>query len=144
MPPQSLHYQSFPSFRTKLRYEHMALGAITGLFVTFPAIVIAIMYADPVRGHYVFARILFPVPMLFTRLSANSIGLPTMLLVATQFSIYGACIGPFATSRRNLILIVTAITIAHFIAIAICFSGALPMFSYLPTLRQFLPLVRTR
>jgi hypothetical protein len=105
------------------------IGLSLGLLVGLPALVLAAASAGSGHGNYLFARMLFPWPMLLTRVQGDVITMPLIALAVAQFPLYGALIGATLSSGRARIIAVVAIGLFHVIAGAICFSGALPNFS---------------
>jgi hypothetical protein len=102
-------------------------GSALGVVFEFPTLFAAVLSGGAGHGHYMAARALFPLPMLFSRLEGE-IGVVSILLTLFQFPMYGAMIGWVfsCTSKKKLLLLPAAVHLAALIA---CFSGALPDFS---------------
>src|SRR5579863_7827235 len=107
--------------------EWMTSGFFIGLIATPPALCLAVLSAGMGHGHYAFARALFPVPMLATRLTDNYISLPVILVAVLQFPLCGVIVG-YDLSRRRMIAVV-AIVVVHVAATVGCLTGLLPNFS---------------
>ena len=95
------------------------------IILTIPAIVLAVFSAGAGHGDYLFARALFPVPML---LSFNvSISVLSLVAALLQFPVYSWIVGGAKARERAVpILVVVAL---HLAAVIACFSGILPNFS---------------
>lgn len=89
--------------------------------------VLAIASGGAGHGHYVFARLLFPLPILAARFTGGSITLPLILAAFAQFPLYGYMIDWSVSTKRYLWSIV--IVAVHLIAVGACFGGAVPNFS---------------
>jgi len=97
-------------------------GLIFGLFATTVALLLALFSAGAGHGDYVLARALYPIPMLVTLLTDNTItGLSVGLAVA-QFPAYGAFAAPGGGIRW------LALGLVHLAAVAAAFSGVLGYF----------------
>jgi hypothetical protein len=102
------------------------LGAALGVFLVFPALVMAIASAGAGHGDYVLARALFPASMLLTLIEGN-IGTLSMIVGLLQFPIYG---GLLAWSLvRKVYLPMVVVGLLHLVAAIVCFSDAIPGFS---------------
>jgi hypothetical protein len=75
-----------------------------------------------------FARLFFPYTLLLTRWTGNTISLPLILLALAQFPLYGGLIGLCRDAKRAA-SVALLIFVAHAAAAAVCFSGAIPIFS---------------
>jgi hypothetical protein len=101
-------------------------GSALGVVFEFPTLFAAVLSGGAGHGHYMAARALFPLPMLFSRLEGE-IGVVSILLALFQFPIYGAMIGwNFSSTWSKLGFLLAALHLAALIA---CFAGALPDFS---------------
>jgi hypothetical protein len=69
------------------------VGVLIGAGVTPIALLVAAISGGAGHGHYVFARLLFPIPMLLARLTGDTISLPSVALALAQFSLYGLLAG---------------------------------------------------
>jgi hypothetical protein len=108
----------------------IGIGAGVGTIVTFPALPFAVLSAGAGHGDYAAARLLFPIPMLMTLATGNSIGPASIVLAFTQFTIYGAVLGwSVAASPFRLFVSGVVITLVHTLAALACFRGAIPNFS---------------
>ena len=92
-----------------------------GVAITPAALFLAVMSGGAGHGHYVMARIMFPLPMLLTLFSHN-IGVVSVIMAIAQYPLYGAIIG---LSTRRIALAVF-VGIFHAILMIIAFSGVLP------------------
>ena len=130
MSKHSLQYQTPEPQRNSLRFGGAAAGATIGVAFAVPMIIVAVMSGGAGHGDYAAARALFPVPMLLTLITDGSIAVPSIVLVLTQFPIYGAIIGWCATARKAaLVTAIVTISVSHLAAVAACFSGIVPNFS---------------
>jgi hypothetical protein len=101
-----------------------------GGLVTLPAALLAIASGGAGHGNYLFARVLFPYPMLLTRLTDDTVTLPLIVLGLAQFPLYGVVVGLAASrGRRPGWYAVAGLTLAHLGAVVPCFSGTIPNFS---------------
>lgn len=109
----------------------LAIVFLLGVVVGFFAIVLAMASGGAGHGHYVFARALFPLPMLITRVTHDTIELPSMAIAILQFPVYGIALGWAISDHKRLAawLIVGALLLAHLAAAMVCFSGFVPNFS---------------
>jgi len=98
-----------------------------GVAVTIPALFLAVASGGLGHGHYTFARALFPIPMLLTRLAGDRISAPIIFLACLQFPVYGglAARSIITSSWRPIIVAV----LIHGLAVCAAFSGAIPDFS---------------
>ena len=105
----------------------VAVGFVWGVLITLPAVVVAFASTGAGHGHYLAARVLFPAPMLLTRLDDDTFGPLIMGAGLLQFPIYGALLG-WVIARKSYFPAV-AVTFAHIAAASACFAGTLPNFS---------------
>jgi hypothetical protein len=91
------------------------------------ALSLAILSAGAGHGDYASARALFPLPMLLTLLQGDTIGLLSMISAVVQYPLYGALIMRARLGGDYRAILVGGIL--HVLAVATCFSGALPNFS---------------
>ena len=108
------------------RLRSALVGAAFGTLVELPALVAAFLSGGMGYGHYVAARILFPLPMLLTRLEGQ-IGWVSGGLALLQFPLYGALLG--WTRRKRTPGAAILLAALHFVAAIACFAGTLPNFS---------------
>jgi hypothetical protein len=99
------------------------LGALLGALVTPLALFVAMISAGAGHGDYLAARLLYPVPMLLTWITGDTITNISLALAFAQFPVYGYLVGRF----RPAGLFVVAV--AHGIPAGPCFCGMLPNFS---------------
>lgn len=100
------------------------LSAVGGMFITIPALVLAVLSSGAGHGDYGFARLLFPIPMCVAVFVTGSIDTPSIVLALGQFPFYGGVIAYFAMSRRRRLLVaVLVLLLAHFLAFVAC-SGS--------------------
>jgi hypothetical protein len=111
--------------------------ALTGLFggialgfaITIPAALLAVSSAGLGHGDYALARLLFPHPMLLTRLTQNQFPPSLVVLAVAQFPFYGALIGVSLPWKHRCQVIAGIVLAAHLLAAAACFAGLIPNFS---------------
>ncbi len=90
----------------------------------------AILSGGAGHGDYAFARALFPLPMLVTLLTNDTISFPSIALALVQFPIYGGVVGHGLTGAYNTrFRAIVIIAVLHAIFAAMCFAGLLPNFS---------------
>ena len=94
-------------------------GLLVGLCATPIALLLALLSAG---GDYVLARLLYPIPMLVTLLTNNTITSLSVGLAVAQFPAYGV----FAASGGLIRWL--ALGIIHAVAIAAAFSWLLDYF----------------
>ena len=117
-----------PSPRRPRKWIYSALlGAIGGALLEVPALFLAVLSGGLGHGHYVFARALFPVPMLATLLEGDTIGPISQGLAFGQFPLYGAVLGLVAAYQKWRPL--HALIGIHLIAAVVAFAGVIPNFS---------------
>lgn len=103
------------------------IGLVLGVPLTVLALLVAIASAGAGHGDYLAARLLFPVPMLASLLTEDTIKVPSVVIALLQFPAYGALIGwSWARHMRYLPLLVATV---HIVATILCFAGLLPNFS---------------
>jgi hypothetical protein len=85
-------------------------------------LLLALFSAGSGHGDYVLARILYPIPMLATLLTNDTITGLSVGLALLQFPAYGAFVAPGSLARW------LALGILHAVAIAAAFSGLLDYF----------------
>jgi len=117
-----------PQLELMDRTTRIVAATVLGICVTFPAIVLAVESGGAGHGDYVAARALFPIPMLLTHFTDDSITIASIVLAFIQFPVYGAVI---AAQRKWKTVLKVAICVVsvHVITTAACFSGCLPSFS---------------
>ena len=103
------------------------IGALCGAFLTLPALLLAFISAGAGHGHYTFARLLFPIPMLATLLTNNQISNTLIVAAILQFPFYGLIVG-FGIGRRKMLPVV-AVVFAHVAGVVGCFLNLIPNFS---------------
>ena len=111
----------------KSRLLTTIIGVAIGVATTLPAIGGAVMSGGMGHGHYGLARALFPVPMLSTLLTHDTIGVVAGGLALVQFPFYGAVVGA-AHGRQGAVVILFVVAV-HLIAAVACFAGLIPNFS---------------
>jgi hypothetical protein len=79
------------------------------------------------EGDYFYARLLYPIPMLLTKITDDSITPASIALAFVQFPLFGL-LASRLQSKAAIRTLFVAFAI-HLIAVAVCFSGALPNFS---------------
>ncbi|HXE55058.1 MAG TPA: hypothetical protein VN541_18695 [Tepidisphaeraceae bacterium] len=101
-------------------------GCLIGVLVTPVAFLLAIISAGAGHGHYVAARLLFPLEMLSTVDAITNAQIRAALL---QFPFYGLIFG-FCLSIRGVFgyTVMAAVIIIHVAAVIACFSGTLSGF----------------
>jgi hypothetical protein len=130
MSQQPLQYETRVARRGRSRYGPTFVGAALGLFLTVPAVFLGIASAGGGHGDYALARAVFPVPMLLTLATHDTISVLSIVLALAQFSIYGAVIGWCSVaSRKALLVAIAAVLLLHLLAATACFAGAVPNFS---------------
>lgn len=103
------------------------IGFALGVPLTLLALIFAIASAGAGHGDYLAARLLFPVPMLVSLLTEDTIKGPSTVTALLQFPAYGAVIGwSWARHMSYLPLLAAAV---HIAAAITCFAGLLPNFS---------------
>jgi hypothetical protein len=100
-------------------------GTLVGIVVTLPALFLAALSSGAGHGNYLFARALFPWPMLVTL--DQEIGVPSLVMALAQFPVFGFVAGRAMAREKYGALI--AIAALHIVGVALCFSGAIPNFS---------------
>jgi|SRR5580698_6835202 hypothetical protein len=103
-------------------------GVGLGALIAPIALILAIASGGAGHGHYEFARLFFPYTMLLTRFTGDAITLPLIILALAQFPLYGGIIGLCRGAIRAASAAIL-IFVAHAVAAAGCFSGAIPNFS---------------
>ena len=98
------------------------VGGILRVVVTPFAVIAAMISGGGGHGHYVAARVLYPLPILLAEL-LGGLTVPLIVFALAQFPIYGVLGGSFWPKGLIWILAI------HFIALAICFSGFVSGFS---------------
>ena len=98
-----------------------------GVLITPFAAMLALASSGAGHGDYILARTLFPYSMLLTRL-IESVPLVVGLALA-QFPFYGFFVARRPSLKKNVVA-ACAIAAVHLAAVAICFSGFLPNFSW--------------
>jgi hypothetical protein len=121
-----------PRERASLRLPGKVFFAILkgvgiGVLIELPALLFAFMSAGAGHGDYGAARALFPVPMLLTILTDDTIGLLVGSLALLQFPLYGALIA--WNIRRGFRRPLAPVAVLHIVAAVACFAGLLPNFS---------------
>jgi hypothetical protein len=106
---------------TKLTKFESRAGLLIGLCFTPIALLLALFSAGAGHGDYVLARLLYPIPMLATLLTNNTITGLSVGLAGVQFPAYGAFAAPGGIRWLSL-------GILHAVAIAAAFSGLLDYF----------------
>lgn len=107
---------------TKLTKFSSRAGLLIGLCFTPIALLLALFSAGAGHGDYVLARLLYPIPMLATLLTNNTITGLSVGLAVVQFPAYGAFAAPGGGIRW------LSLGILHAVAIAAAFSGLLDYF----------------
>jgi len=97
-------------------------GLLIGLGFTPVALLLALFSAGSGHGDYMLARLLYPIPMLVTLLTNNTITGLSVWLAVVQFPAYGVFAAPGGRVRW------LSLGILHAVAIAAAFSGLLGYF----------------
>ncbi|TPN86466.1 hypothetical protein FJ987_06405 [Mesorhizobium sp. CU2] len=97
-------------------------GLILGLCTTPFALLLALFSAGSGHGDWVLARVLYPIPMLVTLLTNNTVTSLSVGLAVVQFPAYGVFV---ALGGRGRWL---ALGVVHAIAVLAAFSGVLDYF----------------
>lgn len=97
-------------------------GLIFGLSATPVALLLALFSAGSGHGDYVLARALYPIPMLVTLLTHNTITGLSVVMAVAQFPAYGVIVAPGGRTRW------LALGFVHVVATAAAFSGVLDYF----------------
>ncbi len=105
----------------------VVVGVVVGILATFPAVAAAMLSGGLGHGHYGAARMLFPIPMLLTRLTGDHIGVLAGGLALLQLPLYGAVLTWWR--GRQMALATVGVLLVHSAAALACFSGAVPNFS---------------
>lgn len=100
-------------------------GTLSGVVVTLPALFLAVLSSGAGHGDYLFARAVFPWPILVTL--DQTIGVPSLVMALAQFPVFGFLAGrAFAHEKYGTLIAIAAL---HVVGVALCFSGAIPNFS---------------
>ena len=92
-----------------------------GVAVTPIAFVLSVMSAGSGHGSYFVARVLYPLPMLLSHITADHIGVLSISTALAQFPIYGLVIGLSREKyNRKLLSICIGIFHAIFATVALC------------------------
>ena len=102
--------------------------AAIGLVLMPFAVTLAIISGGGGHGNYGFARALFPIPLLMTRLTRDTITRIVMIAAVLQFPIYGWILD-VAARRNRAALAAALVALVHCIGLALCFSGVLLNFT---------------
>lgn len=102
------------------------MGSAFGVLGGICAIAASIMSAGAGHGDYVFARALFPIPMLLTLLD-GTFGPVSVGVALLQFPLYGALLT--WTIWRNSYWAIAIAGMVHLVAAGACFAGLIPNFS---------------
>ena len=106
------------------------LGFGVGMLVAPIALILAMYSGGGGHGGYEFARALFPIPMLVTRISDDTISIPSIALAIIQFPAYGIVIGKsLRHGMKRAIFPFALLMLIHGIATVFAFTGSLPNFS---------------
>ncbi|TPL75506.1 MULTISPECIES: hypothetical protein [unclassified Mesorhizobium] len=97
-------------------------GLVFGMCATPIALLLALFSAGSGHGDWVLARALYPIPMLATLLTNNTVTSLSVGLALAQFPAYGAFVAPGGSIRW------LALGLVHLVAIAAAFSGVLGYF----------------
>jgi hypothetical protein len=124
-PPDNVDQSSQPSLHG---LHAAAIGFGVGLLVTIPAAVLAIVSGSAGHGDFGFARLLFPFPMLATRLTNDTISFLSMALALAQFPLYGTLIGFYAARRESQGVAIVLMIMIHAAGAVACI-WMLPNFS---------------
>ena len=129
MSQQSLNDQTASPTRrrsTAGRVGLVALWVVAGAVLTAPVMFLAVASAGAGHGHYSFARLFFPIPLLLTLATGDRITDP----VVAQFPLYGLLLGVGAAVRRRAFWFTLAgIGLCQGVATTLCFAGLVPNFS---------------
>jgi hypothetical protein len=111
-----------------MRSFKIVLEVLTVLMVTLFAAVLAVASGGAGHGHYLMARLLFPHSMLLTRLTGDTIAVPLIALALVQFPLYWIVVRKAIRGSVGWDA-VALLGGAHAIAVVLCFSGMIPIFS---------------
>ena len=98
-----------------------------GIVITIPAIFLAVMSGGAGHGHYTFARLFFPFPMVLSAL-VGSIELPFLGIAVIQFPLYGLILDTFR-ARGRFLSGALALTAFHLVFLLLCFTRIVSNFS---------------
>ncbi|HZL35557.1 MAG TPA: hypothetical protein VFC78_09630 [Tepidisphaeraceae bacterium] len=130
MSNQPLDYRTPDKPPEKWQRSPVIGGVIAGAMITVPMLIGSIMSGGLGHGHYVFARAAFPLPMLLSAATGGTIGLPSIILALTQFSIYiGFLAWSTGISFKCFLVTFLLIILIHLVAVAACFCGLFSNFS---------------
>ena len=91
------------------------------------ALFLAVVSGGAGHGHYLAAKLLFPVTMASTYLF-ESITLPFILLAIVQYPVYGLLVGRAQNERKGR-WIVWSIGVLHFVALVVVLTVPNPDFA---------------
>jgi hypothetical protein len=100
-----------------MRVSAFAAPFIACLIATPICLFLALLSGGAGHGDYLWAKILFPYPMLST-LIFESIAAPSIILAIIQFPLYGVALG-LANRRQKIGHVAIALMIIHILAIII-------------------------
>ena len=101
---------------------------IVGIAATPFCLFLAVYSGRAGHGGYLFARLLYPLPMLLTRISLDSESPLSILLACVQFPLYG-WLADRSRLGKHSFAVLLVILVVHVTAVVFCFAGALPNFS---------------
>ena len=129
-PSEALSRNSVTSDLARTSSTASWLGFGLGILAAPIALILAMYSSGGGHGDYGFARALFPIPMLLTRITDNTISIPSLALALIQFPAYGVVLGKSVQrGRKQAILTFTLLAMIQGIATACAFTGWLPNFS---------------
>ena len=92
---------------------------IVGVLATPVALILAIASAGGGHGHYLLARVLFPLSMLSIHLY-EKIAAPAIWLACAQFPIYGCLVG-LAFSKQRWVFVAWVVAAFHALMLVLIF-----------------------
>ncbi|MHC5010033.1 MAG: hypothetical protein ACYTG6_03665 [Planctomycetota bacterium] len=107
----------------RLNTTHRALWfALATLLIMVLVLVLALVSSGAGHGSYVFAKALFPVPMLTTLLTGDRIAIPSIALALVQFPFYALLLA-WAARGRRLGGVAAGLVLTHLVAALACFTS---------------------
>ena len=85
-------------------WKDTVLFVLVGVMVTIPAVFLSVVSAGSGHGHYVEARLFYPLPCLLGRAN-NHLADEHMLLALVQFPLYGVIVGSFRHRLRSALIL---------------------------------------
>jgi hypothetical protein len=106
------------------------LGLAVGVLLTPFAMILSLFSTGAGHGDYSFARAIYPIPMLLTLITHDTITLASIALASVQYPVIGLATG-FALRRSNksFLAVTFVLMVVHVAALMLAFGGYLPNFS---------------